>query len=189
MRISKDPKVRKQEIIDTAMKLFSKKGYEFTSMSDIAKEMNVVSGLCYRYFKSKEDLYKTAINLYAQECSAPIIKILSDDYNSLEELLDIMSRYFVSTDNSGKYHTLFHKKNNKLFHKQLELLMIKLILPHFIELLTKFQERNIINIDINNIEYTCDFILHGQMPIINNDSLETHKKIELITSMILKVLK
>ena len=64
MRISKDPEVRKQEIIDTAMKLFAEKGYEFTSMTDIAKEMNVVSGLCYRYFKSKEDLYKTAISLY-----------------------------------------------------------------------------------------------------------------------------
>ena len=44
MRISKDPEVRKREMIDTAMKVFSQKGYEATSMTDLAKEMNVVPG-------------------------------------------------------------------------------------------------------------------------------------------------
>ena len=58
MRISKDPEVRRREIIDTAMKVFSQNGYEATSMTDIAKEINVVPGLCYRYFKSKQELYK-----------------------------------------------------------------------------------------------------------------------------------
>ena len=41
MRISKDPAERKQEIIETAMRLFYEKGYEKTSISDIAREMNV----------------------------------------------------------------------------------------------------------------------------------------------------
>ena len=39
MRISKEPEARKQEILETAMKLFAEKGYEKTSISDIAKEM------------------------------------------------------------------------------------------------------------------------------------------------------
>ena len=45
MRISKEPEERKQEIVETAMKLFCEKGYEKTSISDIAKEMNVAQGL------------------------------------------------------------------------------------------------------------------------------------------------
>lgn len=32
-----------QEMIDTAMKVFAKKGYKATTMKDIAKEMNVES--------------------------------------------------------------------------------------------------------------------------------------------------
>ncbi|MCW7999779.1 TetR family transcriptional regulator, partial [Clostridium sp. cpc1] len=36
VRISKDPEVRKQEILEAAMKLFYMKGYEATSMADIA---------------------------------------------------------------------------------------------------------------------------------------------------------
>ena len=48
MRISKEPEARKQEILETAMKLFAEKGYEKTSISDIAKEIGVAQGLCYR---------------------------------------------------------------------------------------------------------------------------------------------
>ena len=66
MRISKEPAERKQEIIDTAMRLFYEKGYEKTSISDIAKAMNVAQGLFYRYFPSKEVLFDTAVEQYAQ---------------------------------------------------------------------------------------------------------------------------
>ena len=58
MRISKEPEARKQEILETAMKLFAEKGYEKTSISDIAKEIGVAQGLCYRYFPSKDILFK-----------------------------------------------------------------------------------------------------------------------------------
>ena len=57
MRITKEPEERKQEILDTAMRLFYEKGYEKTSIADIAKEIGVAQGLCYRYFPSKEALF------------------------------------------------------------------------------------------------------------------------------------
>ena len=37
MRITKDPEVRRQEIIDSAKALFEKKGIRKTSMSEIAE--------------------------------------------------------------------------------------------------------------------------------------------------------
>ena len=62
MRISKEPEVRRQEIIDTAMRVFSEQGYEATTMKDIAREMKVASGLCYHYFPNKQELYETAVD-------------------------------------------------------------------------------------------------------------------------------
>lgn len=59
MRITKEPEVRKQEILDTALKLFGENGYEKTSITDIAKAIGVAQGLCYRYFRPKR-LYLTA---------------------------------------------------------------------------------------------------------------------------------
>ena len=187
MRISKDPEIRKQEIIDTAMKLFSEKGYEFTSMTDIAKEMNVVSGLCHRYFKSKEDLYKTAISLYAKECSIPIINILKKDYSSIEDFISNFSEFFIKSDGKEKYHNFLHDKKNLLFHKQLEIEMMLLIEPYSISLIKKFKEKKLINVD--NPQYTAKFIIAGQMPIINDDSILPEDKIKITKSIIMKILK
>ena len=63
-RISKEPEVRRQEILDTAMTVFMEKGYEAATMRDIAAAMHVVPGLCYRYFESKQVLYDTVIEQY-----------------------------------------------------------------------------------------------------------------------------
>ena len=65
-RISKEPEVRRQEILDTAMSVFMEKGYEAATMRDIAAAMHVVPGLCYRYFESKQMLYDTAIEQYGK---------------------------------------------------------------------------------------------------------------------------
>ena len=65
MRVTKEPEIRKQEILDTALKLFGENGYEKTSITDIAKAIGVAQGLCYRYFPSKEALFDSAIEQYA----------------------------------------------------------------------------------------------------------------------------
>ena len=66
-RITKAPEERKQEIIETAMGLFSEKGYENTTIQDIAEKMNVAQGLCYRYFKSKQEIFAASSDYYAQK--------------------------------------------------------------------------------------------------------------------------
>lgn len=47
---------RRQQIIQTALRLFAKKSYEGTSMQQIAYAAGVSKGLIYNYFKSKETL-------------------------------------------------------------------------------------------------------------------------------------
>ena len=53
----------RQRIFDTAVKLFMEKGYEETTMRDIAAEAGCSLGLAYRYFESKEVV---VIQLYRQ---------------------------------------------------------------------------------------------------------------------------
>ena len=62
MRVTKEPEVRKQEILDTALKLFGENGYEKTSITDIAKAIGVAQGLCYRYFPSKRRCLTVRLN-------------------------------------------------------------------------------------------------------------------------------
>lgn len=186
MRISKEPEVRKQEMIDTAMKVFARKGYEATSMTDIAKEMHVVSGLCYRYFKSKNELYETAVEMYAKACSAPMIEILSREGMTLQEGFERFSNRFIASDGTEKYHEFFHCKENERFHRHLESEMLKIIMPYMIKYLEALKNRGEIQID--DIENGAKFIMYGQMPIINDERLSSKEKTDKVIYLIKKVL-
>lgn len=47
----------KRKIFDSAIELFSKKGYDSSSMDEIASNAEVAKGTLYYHFKSKEDLF------------------------------------------------------------------------------------------------------------------------------------
>lgn len=48
---------RRESIIDAAEKVFFSKGFEATTMDDIAEQSELSKGTLYLYFKSKEDLH------------------------------------------------------------------------------------------------------------------------------------
>jgi AcrR family transcriptional regulator len=48
---------RKKQLIDIAMKLFSKQGFDGTSTREIAKAAGISEAIIFRHFKTKEELY------------------------------------------------------------------------------------------------------------------------------------
>ncbi len=97
MRITKEPEVRKQEIILVAMKLFEEKGIIKTSMNDIAKKMDVAKGLLYYYFKSKDELITEVIESFSLEVDEEIkIIMINGDYSFYEKLSLIIGKFFTS---------------------------------------------------------------------------------------------
>lgn len=49
--------VKKQLIIQSAIEVFSRNGFQNSSISEIAQKANVAEGTIYQYFKNKEDLF------------------------------------------------------------------------------------------------------------------------------------
>jgi AcrR family transcriptional regulator len=47
---------RREQILDAAMRLFGQKGFQGTSIRDIAREVGITEGLIYHYFENKEQL-------------------------------------------------------------------------------------------------------------------------------------
>ena len=47
---------RKNQILNTSLKLFAHNGFHNTSIDQIAQETGISKGLVYNYFKSKEEL-------------------------------------------------------------------------------------------------------------------------------------
>lgn len=56
-RKERDKKLREQDFLDAAERLFGSHGYGETSMEDVAREAQYATGTIYRYFPSKEALY------------------------------------------------------------------------------------------------------------------------------------
>ena len=52
---------QRQEMLATALDLFSQKGYHNVSMHEIAEKAEFAIGTLYKFFQSKEDLYKTIV--------------------------------------------------------------------------------------------------------------------------------
>lgn len=56
---------RREQLLRTALLLFSEKGYRGTSVRDIARAAGVNEGLLYHYFASKGDLFRAVLDQYA----------------------------------------------------------------------------------------------------------------------------
>ncbi|NOK57579.1 MAG: TetR/AcrR family transcriptional regulator [Chloroflexi bacterium AL-W] len=70
---------RRQQIIDGALEVFARKGFEKATNKDIAQEAGIRStGLIYHYFKDKADLLRQVL-----EQHAPILQLL----NHSEEMM------------------------------------------------------------------------------------------------------
>jgi AcrR family transcriptional regulator len=56
---------RREQIIEAALRVFARKGFNGSTNKDIAKEAGITPGLIYHYFASKEDLLKAAIEAHS----------------------------------------------------------------------------------------------------------------------------
>ena len=187
VRISKLPEERKQEIMDIAMRVFGEKGYEQTTMRDIAEAVGIVPGLCYRYFRSKEELFHAAVSQYAAEYCTPIIKIMREQHQSFDELLKRVAALFIERDGKEKYHFFFHKKENHDFNTLMSYAICEYMQPFVKELLDTLNESN--KLSIPDTISLSQFILYGQIAIINDDRLSAEEKGERIKSYIKKLIK
>jgi len=159
MKRVSDPEIRRQQILETAMKLFYEKGYENTSMADIAKELNVVKGLCYRYFDSKQALFEVAMNEYAEECCQDFLKIIHAQNLPLNERLTAILVKMLEPKENGRYHDFFHKPGNEMMHEQIAIKMCKFMIPQLEEELKKS------NLPEASAKVLAQYIMYGQIGI------------------------
>ena len=86
--VKKTPDEWKKEILDAAQELFSSKGYEETSISDIMEMAGGAKGMFYRCFQSKEDVMHTLGNqLFFENNPFDAVKERKD-LNGLQKIKD-----------------------------------------------------------------------------------------------------
>jgi len=77
---------RKDQIFQTAAKLFREKGFEAASMRDIAAELGIEAASLYSHIKSKDEILETICFRMADEFLAAIAEINEIYFNAEEKL-------------------------------------------------------------------------------------------------------
>lgn len=118
---SKDTTLRKQEIIDGALRLFVEQGYEQTSVSQIAKKIGVAKGLVYYYFESKDEILENVVRyLCDRHVERLEVNMAEGDYDFLDKMLMFMDAYYEIHPYTESPATLSWSHNSvfgELFHE------------------------------------------------------------------------
>ncbi|SDB07975.1 TetR/AcrR family transcriptional regulator [Bauldia litoralis] len=85
---------KRQQILDGARRLFLSKGFDASSMGDIAQEAGVSKGTLYVYFDSKERLFHELVSL-EKAAQYPAIFGLDADDHDVRAVLTRLGRQFV----------------------------------------------------------------------------------------------
>lgn len=77
---------QRQEMLDTALNLFSQKGYHNVSMHEIAQKAEFAIGTLYKFFQNKEDLYKALLLELCDEFDDSIMQAIEPPQDEVEKL-------------------------------------------------------------------------------------------------------
>ena len=86
MRVTKEPEIRRAELIEAARQLFDKNGIKNTQVSQIVEKVGVAKGLFYYYFKSKDEIVNEVVDLVMSELKEASLKILADTQLTFQEM-------------------------------------------------------------------------------------------------------
>jgi AcrR family transcriptional regulator len=133
MRIVKEADERKNEIIDVADELFSSKGYDNTTISEIIEKAGIARGTVYYHFKSKEDIMDALIERYCTELFVSAEKIARD------RSIPVLERFFrtlmtLSKNDGPKITNNLHQPQNALMHEKIQNAMFQGIPPILTEI-------------------------------------------------------
>ncbi|WP_418223726.1 TetR/AcrR family transcriptional regulator [Clostridium isatidis] len=122
MRTVKKPEDRRKEIIDTAMALFIKKGYEKTTVEDITNAMEIAKGSFYYYFKTKQEVFEACISSLASDVIDSYRNILDNNEKpAIMRLIDYIEYNFELSERSKEKGTFdfVHSPTAELLHSKM----------------------------------------------------------------------
>lgn len=101
---------RREQIKQTALKIFARRGYVGTKTSMIAAEAGISEGLIFRYFKSKDELFTTLVEELMEEAmkeTGNVQFLTGSPYEQIKAFTENM------LDENNKYAFMFIQRARK----------------------------------------------------------------------------
>ena len=102
------PEVTESRILEMAMRLFIEKGYEQTTLQDIADAIGMTRGAIYHHFKSKEDILEAVCDQRMFHKTVPCYDeiIINKEISSLEKIRQILIHALTAKEQVDVYFSL-----------------------------------------------------------------------------------
>ena len=120
-RTSKTPQDRRNDFIQAARGLFNEKGFENTSVDDIAAKIGVAKGLFYYYFDSKEDILGILYEMLQDEIESAVTAAMEKKgLNAMERLSELMAAKRDVACRSSMLMSYFRQERNQALQLKME---------------------------------------------------------------------
>ena len=108
---------QRQEMLTAAIVLFSEKGFHNVSMQEIAKKSEFAIGTLYKFFKNKEDLYRSIIFELSDTFLAALTRALDEEDEEIEKLRSyVKAKASVFMDNVSIVRLYFAETRGASFN-------------------------------------------------------------------------
>ncbi|QJY44772.1 TetR/AcrR family transcriptional regulator [Pseudonocardia broussonetiae] len=99
---------RRQEVLDTAARMFFERGYEATTTQDIGAALGLLKGSVYYYISSKQDLLFELVQQYHDDTREHFEPILASDAPPVDKLRELIMVDTAHTARNLERSTLFY---------------------------------------------------------------------------------
>ena len=188
--MAKTKEERRNEIIETAGKLFEEKGYEQTQVQDIVNKIGVAKGLFYYYFKSKDEVMEELADRYADAIIDAVNKLIYKDISTFDKINRIFQIFIDSAEKkSGIFMGILNVKNG-ITHERIFFNVGKKMVPLVTELILSGNDNGECN--CSDPKFITEFLVSGLFNILNQISPDEKidylkEKLPTIKTMILKL--
>lgn len=188
--MAKTKEERRNEIIETAGKLFEEKGYEQTQVQDIVNEIGVAKGLFYYYFKSKDEVMEELADRYADAIIDAVNKLIDKDISTFDKINRIFQIFIDSAEKKfGIFMGILNVKNG-ITHGRIFFNVGKKMVPLVTELILSGNDNGECN--CSDPKFITEFLVSGLFNIMNQISPDEKidylkEKLPTIKTMILKL--
>jgi len=186
---------KKQRIMNTALKLFSKYGFFEITIADIAKELQMSVGNLYNYFTSKNALAKEIIKFISSYLGKKLKEINEKNITTKEKTKEIVTTYFTVASQSPEmidYFLRVYLSNREVFKDGCEGMIC---VNEFVTEIMIFFEEGVKNGELRDQDFFSAFGLFmgylGGMVFLNGENIlpkELNEYIDDISENIYKAL-
>ena len=113
LRKKLDPESRKSQILEKAIKIFSKQGYQNTDIQTIADKIGVAKGTVYLYFKSKKELFLSAVEFAIVKLAERIDSEVKKEKHPIQKITAVIRAYFCFFDEENHLSEIIVKERSE----------------------------------------------------------------------------